>query len=348
MHFRAMIFYDFKCGLNFHQSHERLVLAFGDRAPSEETVRLWFKEFERGRRQLEDEPRSGRPADAVTDENIRLVEKLIREERNITVREIEQEVGINVASVERILHNHLGVHKVASRWVPHLLTPEQKEQRVDWCHFMLQKFNDGRSKRVNDIVTGDETWIYAYDPETKQQSTVWVFDDEPPPTKVVRSKSMDKQMVAVFFRRTGIIAVIPVPKGKTVNAQWYTGVCLPQVFEKLHEQRPSAGVRGILLHHDNAPAHTAARTIDFLHDAGVQLVSHPPYSPDLAPCDFNLFGEVKNKLRGKRFQSAEEAIAAFNEVLEMLSKNDFHVCFDKWFLRMNKCISADGDYFEKV
>ncbi len=131
MNFRAMMFYDFKRGLNFHQSHENFVIAFGDNAPSLNTVHFWFQEFQRERRSLKDEPRSGCPTEAVTLENIRLVEKLIQGQRNITVSEIQEELNIGLASIGSILHQHLSVRKVASRWIPHSLTPEQKEQRLD-------------------------------------------------------------------------------------------------------------------------------------------------------------------------------------------------------------------------
>jgi [histone H3]-lysine36 N-dimethyltransferase SETMAR len=343
VHFRAMMFYDFKKGVDFKQCYESLVKVFGNEAPSRSQVHFWFKEFERGRQSLEDGPRTGRPS-----ENIKRVEELIRSERNITVREIQHHLGIGLASVELILHEHLGVRKLVSRWVPHLLTADQKQARIDWCHFMIKKFDEGRSKRVNEIVTGDETWIYSYDPETKQQSTVWVFEEEPPPTKVVRDRSTSKQMVAVFFRRQGSLATVPLVERKTVNAQWYTEVCLPKVFDKLQEERPSAGLRGILLHHDNAPAHTAAATLNFLHDSGVQLVTHPPYSPDLAPCDFFLFPKAKQQLRGKRYESANAAVAALNDVLSDMPKKAFQDCFDKWFARMHMCICAMGEYFEKL
>ncbi len=90
---------------------------------------------------------------------------------------------------------------------------------MDWCRFMLVKVDEGRSKRVNETVRGDETRIYSYDPETKQQSTVRVFEDEPPSTKITRSKSASKRMVAVFFRHMGIVAVIAMEERSTVNAQ---------------------------------------------------------------------------------------------------------------------------------
>lgn len=61
--FRAMIFYDFKRGLSYTESHENLMKAFGDDAPSNATVNRWFNEFKRGRQSFEDDPRPGRPTD---------------------------------------------------------------------------------------------------------------------------------------------------------------------------------------------------------------------------------------------------------------------------------------------
>lgn len=346
--FRIMMFYDFKRGLDFHQSHDSLSKTFGDDAPSEETIRRWFREFEKGQETFEDKPRSGRPPTAVTPENIRRVADLIREHRNVSYEEIEETLGIGSAAVNVILHDHLGVHKLVSRWIPHLLSDDQKRDRVEWCKFMLKRFDEGRSKSVSAIVTGDETWIYSYDPETKQQSTVWVFEGEDAPTKVVRSKSTGKRMIAVFFRKAGLVKAVPLVEQRTVTAQWYSETCLPAVFEELQKQRPKSGHHGILLHHDNAPAHTAAKTLDFLHEQGVQLVTHPAYSPDLAPCDFYLFPEMKKQLRGKRFSSPEEAVAAMNTILRDVPKESFRMCFDKWFSRMQSCIGAHGCYFEKV
>ena len=66
---------------------------------------------------------------------------------------------------------------------------------------MLQKYDRGGSKHVYDIVTGDESWIYAYEYESKQQSTVSVFQDEPNPTKVAGALSNSKQMIACFFEK---------------------------------------------------------------------------------------------------------------------------------------------------
>lgn len=345
---RVMMFYDFRRGLTSGQSHESLAKALGNDAPKLHTVEVWFHKFREGIFSFEDAPRSGRPKEAVTPENVDRVRELIKVHRNITYEEIEEELGIGANAVHSILHDHLGVKKMVSRWIPHLLSSDQKRHRVEWCQFMLQKFNEGQSKRVADIVTGDETWLFNYDPGTKADDTVWVFEGEPHPTKVVRGRSAAKQMVAIFLRRSGLVATVPLEHGKTVNAEWYCGTCLAKVFEALEQKRPHAGLQGILLHHDNAPAHTAAPTLDFLHERGVQLVSHPPYSPDLAICDFGLFPEMKEHLRGKRFQTSNEAVAAMNEFFDMMPVSFYQELYDKWFWRMKKVIAANGEYFEKL
>ena len=74
--------------------------------------------------------------------------------------------------------------------------------------------------------TGDESWICAYEPETKQQSNVWIFEPEPNPTKVVCGKITSDQ-VACFFWKTGHLATVPLENRRTVNSEWYTTICLP-------------------------------------------------------------------------------------------------------------------------
>lgn len=106
-------------------------------------------------------------------------------------------------------------------------------------------------------------------------------------------------------------------------------------------------MRGILLHHDNATPHTAAKTLNFLYESGVQLVTHPTYSPDLAPSDFLLFPKIKKSMCAKRFPDANAAVAEFQRMFEDLPKMEFIAWFEKWFQRMNTCIMAKGEHFEK-
>ena len=151
---------------------KQLNSAFGNEAPSKATVYNWYNEFKSGRFYLSDEFREGRPMTAVTQENIEAIRNLIKSDRHVTYREISSTLGIGMTAISKILNDHLGVRKLCSRWVPHNLTSAQKDARVKWCKEMLRKYNKGSSKAVYDICTGDESWIYNYDPQTKQQSTI--------------------------------------------------------------------------------------------------------------------------------------------------------------------------------
>ena len=75
---------------------------------------------------------------------------------------------------------------------------------------------------------------------------------------------------------------------------------------------------------------------------GIKTVPHPPYSPDLAPCDFCLFP----KLRGCRYETIEEMKEAVTKVIDTLTQEDFDGAFQKLLERYNKCTAAGGDYFE--
>ena len=102
--------------------------------------------------------------------------------------------------------------------MPHQLTNDQRQWRIEFCRHSLKRFEEGPSRRVFDIITGGESWFYHYDPETKAQSKVWVSKTDPRPTKVHRNKSSGKRMVAVFFMKSGLIKVVPLETGVTLKS----------------------------------------------------------------------------------------------------------------------------------
>ena len=78
----------------------------------------------------------------------------------------------------------------------------------------------------------------------------------------------------------------------------------------------------------------------------IKTVPYPPYSPDIAPCDFWLFCKRKEKLWGCRYETIEKMKEAVTKVIDTLTPEDFHGTFQKLLERYNKCIAAGGDYFE--
>ncbi|CAH1982423.1 unnamed protein product [Acanthoscelides obtectus] len=198
-----------------------------------------------------------------------------------------------------------------------------KAARVNCCQKTLDRFNSGNSKNVYSIVS-----------ENERQSAVWVFQGEEKPTK----------MVATFVSKAGHIATIPLNEQRTATADWYTTICFPKVISKLRKINPE---RRIILHQDNASSHTVQKTRQYLTEKNVELLDHPPYSPDLSPNDFFTFPKIKNRLRGQRFQSPEEAVDAFKNAILDLPANEWNKCFENWFERMQMCINLRGEYFEK-
>ncbi|CAH2009639.1 unnamed protein product [Acanthoscelides obtectus] len=120
--------------------------------------------------------------------------------------------------------------------------------------------------------------------------------------------------------------------------------CLPKVITELRKINPE---RRIILHQHNASSHTAQKTRQYLTEENVELLDHPPYSPDLSPSDFFTFPKIKNILRGQRFQLPEEAVDALKNAVLDLPTNDWNKCFENWFKRMQMCINLRGEYFQK-
>ena len=119
-----------KKGLTPNGIHADMAATLGDDAPALSTVQKWAAEFKRGRESLEDDPRSGRPATATTQENIECVHHMVMDDRRLTVNQIANTVGISRERLGNILHKELDMSKVSARWVPRLLTSDLKHTRL--------------------------------------------------------------------------------------------------------------------------------------------------------------------------------------------------------------------------
>jgi len=136
-------------------------------------------------------------------------------------------------------------------------------------------------------------------------------------------------MIVTFFDIKGTVHKEFAPTGQTVNSGFYCEV-LRRLREKVRRHRPQLWRELTwLLHHDNAPSHTAVLIHQFLVKNKVAVIPHPLYSPDLAPCDFFLFPKMKLKLKGRRFNTTEEIQAKTQKVLDTLTEKDFQEAFHK-------------------
>ena len=99
--------------------------------------------------------------------------------RRVTADEVAHVLQISHGSAYELMHNKLGFHKVFARWVPKELTEVHKQMLVDICQKHLDRYGNKQDIFLNRIITGDETWVHHYQPESKQQSMEWKHPQSP-------------------------------------------------------------------------------------------------------------------------------------------------------------------------
>lgn len=340
---RCAIKFCFKLGHNATETCTKLQQAYGDAALSRAQVFRWFKEFSEGRESIEDDLRSGRPTTAKNDENVERIRLLVRSDRRLTVRLIADNLNLNHTTVHQVLTNELGMKKISAKFVPKNLTPEQKDNRKEVCSNLLERIETDPDFLTN-VITGDESWIFEYDPETKRQSQEWHTANSPRPKKARMSKSRIKTMLICFIDSNGVVHKEFVPEGETVNQHYYREV-LERLRKRVARVRPNIKDTW-MLHHDNAPCHTALSITEFLTHKNIPVVPQPPYSPDLSPCDFFLFPRLKNHLKGHHFGTLENIKKAVTEKLKEIPVSEYQHCFEEWKQRFKRCVASQGNYFE--
>ncbi|CAK9823967.1 Histone-lysine N-methyltransferase SETMAR [Anthophora retusa] len=103
----------------------------------------------------------------------------------------------------------------------------------------------------------------------------------------------------------------------------------------------------IILQHDNARPHTSCTTEEALRNLKFQPIPHPPYSPDLAPCDFYFFPLLKRDLKGNHYTTDNEVKAAVESWIREKLEEFFSDGMKQLVTRWEKCVSLNGDYVEK-
>ncbi|KAL4126372.1 hypothetical protein QTP88_010594 [Uroleucon formosanum] len=223
--------------------HRRLKAVYGNKTVDRSTVSRWVSKYkltDPGKINILDKHGDGRPV-TVMDEKHRIqVDELIKNDRQITQNRIADIVGMSQERVGFIIQQ-LGYRKICARWVPKMLTQENKKIRVECSQKLLNRYHQEGEQFLLKIVTDDETWVHHYDPEEKRQS-----------------------------------------------------------MEYRHVTSPSPKNSRFSLLQERLCLRTAPKQLKF------EVLQHPPYSPDLAPCDFHFFSDLKRDLKGTHFTSDEE------------------------------------------
>jgi histone-lysine N-methyltransferase SETMAR len=171
--------------------------AFGGNALSQSKTFLMVQTLQ-GRTNVDEDERSGRPSTNATPKNIVKVRDAFLADRRQTIHDVCEISGLSHGTVQRILADNLNMRRISARFLPRLLSFDQKVHRVSVCRELKQQARDDPNF-ISNIIAGNETWVYSYDSEIKQQSTQWKSPNSSRPKKVRQVRSNAKSRIFFFF-----------------------------------------------------------------------------------------------------------------------------------------------------
>ena len=258
-----------------------------------------------------------------------------------SIREIARETNIPKTTVYRILRQELGYVLKHLKWIPHFLNPSQKVSRVQLSQSLLKVLQEASQSNYQFFMTGDESWFYL----TTNHETQWLPLSEKPSKKIKTTIGVKKYMLTIFWNTFGFPLVKILPEGMTFNDDYFITEILEPIYQNTARLREESGKK-IVLHFDNARPHISKKVLQYLASHDMERAPQPPYSPDLAPSDFYLFGYIKGLLAGRSFNSAEELLSAVDEILSEISETTLMRVFKEWEERLKQVIELKGDYIE--
>ena len=134
--------------------------ALKEEALSQAKVYEWVSGFKRSDMSLEDQPPSGRPSTSRIEENFKKIHNAIKYDCRRTIDELEALTGVSWSSCQRILTEELHMKRVAAKFVPRLLSEDQRANRLDVCREMKDQLKTDPDI-LSKIITGDESWCYG-------------------------------------------------------------------------------------------------------------------------------------------------------------------------------------------
>ena len=337
--------YDFvikhaKRGEKVREIYRHLRVEFGLRAYSVPSVYRIVREFRCSTGKPEEESTRGRPIDT---QLVPAIYRVLRHEPYSSVRDIAKTLNSNPATIYRHLTKYMGLVFKHTKWIPHLLLKVQKEKRVHDAKELLLILKEARSIKWMNIFTGDESmFILHY--STKGAWVEW--DEKPPESEQTKIQTL-KIMITVIWGVSGICVLDMLPHDTTFNSEYFINNIVNEFVSCKAVQRVRTSHRKVWLHLDNCRVHNSKESNECFKANNIHRAPHPPYSPDIAPSDFFLFGYTKDKLKGRRFKSPDDIFEEIHSIISHISKEKLISVYTNWIKRCKRVIELNGDYFDK-
>ncbi|XP_039604252.1 protein GVQW3-like, partial [Polypterus senegalus] len=178
--------------------HRQIVETYGPEVMSRQHVYKWVRSFKEGRTDTHDEERSGRPS-LISEELLQQDDEKICSDRRVTNDTLHEMLPhISRSLMCEIVSEKLDYRRLSARWVPKMLTPEHRQNRVLAAREFLQRYEIEGEAFLDSIVTGDETWVCHYTPESKRQSQQWRHTHSQT-TKKFKVQFSERKIMAFVF-----------------------------------------------------------------------------------------------------------------------------------------------------
>jgi len=175
---------------------------------------------------------------------------------------------------------------------------------------------------------------------------IWLSKDQEPPEKEKKMINAQKMMLTVFWSPNGFTISKVLPQDQKFNSEYFINEILQPIYKELSSVAEELG-KTITLHFDNARAHTSRKVQEYMNSHNMKRAVQPPYSPDIAPSDFYLFGYLKDCLKGSKFDTPEELKFAIDHLLLSISHEELFKVFLKWEEKLHMVIESNGDYLKE-
>ena len=233
------------------------------------------------------------------------------------------------------------MRNIYAEMIPMLPKEEEKERGGQLCHVILEQL-EIETNLLKRLITGDESWIFKYNSETKRQSLQWKSPTSLKPKKARMSKSQIMVMLIAFFDGKGIVHAEFLPQGQTIKLNIYRDF-LRRLMRSVREKRRQK-----------------IMAISPRQCSGAQCIEHPGICCQKYHCCavaisilarlgsqwFFLFPKFKGVMKETRFPDVEAKMAVTKE-LRAIPDRSFHECMRAWQRRMAKCTYFEEDYFEE-
>jgi histone-lysine N-methyltransferase SETMAR len=157
---------------------------------------------------------------------------------------------------------------------------------------------------------------------------------------------LQKDNAFCVFNGIGQFLIDILPDGLKMDTDYFANNIIDGMARLCYPQGRQPHERRVMLHFDNALIHCTGTVRDRMAAAELERIEHPPYSSDLTPCDFFLFGYVKGKLVGKQYETPEDLVSDVRNIIEGIRPDVLKSVFEFWKGRLLDCWNFNGEYVE--